>query len=501
VAAVTLPREGAWAGGLTSDGFAVQCRADQACDFTLEVFDDPEYKRVTQGFIATVIAVAALHHYRDTSYVTGLKSGRKFYWRTKHDNGVDAPTYGTESTFTAGSIKTLSNEVSNWKAAVIGCAPWHPLKTNDGAAQYSAVFSRLLNHNLDFAIHNDDIYYSDIQSNFPAVPTAYAAGEFFNPPAHVDATADKYRTNFINTYSGLNNLGYLASTGGGSRTYAQGNTMAEFKVGVPSYYMWGDHGRAFNDCSGRAIAVGDEATRWVTGRDTGQELYMSLNKALVEQDTPWTPYVSDHHYYYVDVPPCRVIVKDTTTDGDYRFNADSPSKSKLGAAQKAWLKATVDSNTQKYLVVISGNMLDGNHGWDQDTANWYGWKGYTYERDEIFDYIRSNGNPYRTIFVMGDTHGGGVFVDTGKNKNSAPIYCVLSGNVGWNPGLHGQINGLQQGATGRGLEYKCVVGEGAFACLIESKRGGLQVSLDCLHAATSSNGGEVPGIKWSKLFK
>lgn len=502
--AVALPREGARSGGVTTDGFAVCCRADQDCTFTVKVYTDKARVNEASGYSSTSASVTSATHWFGTVYVTGLQEGRRYWWAVNFDNAVDAATVGTEATFTAGSVKTLSSSVRAWKAAVLGCFPWHPMKADPGAEMYMRAHDVLLSKDLDFCIHQDDVYYPDIQGDFPTVPTAYAAGEFFDPATHADASIAKFRTNFISTYSALDNPGaLLASAGnGGFRTSTLRNTMAEFKCQVPHIYMWGDHDRAFDDCTDRANAIGDELQRWNDGRDSGHEMFMALNKAYVDQENAWTAYSSEHHWFYVDVPPVRFIVMDTVTDGDDKLTADSTSKSKLGASQKADIKNWIEFNTQKYLVVLSGNMIDGNHGWNGTTSNWYDWTGYTYERDEILDHIREKGNASRTVIICGDTHEGGVYADTGLNGIADPIWCVLSGSVGWNPSLHLQINGFKGGATGRGCVNKQVFGQGSWAACVESRKGQMVVTLECLdHDADPGGGGMAKGIHFRKVFK
>ena len=508
-----LPREGCWVGGLTDTGFSVQCRGAAADTYTLEVSQDSNFGR-SDGTVSSM----TLHtdqHFRSTVYVTDLTPGVKYYWRVKlvEVGGAAAVVTGTSETWTAGSLRT-HKDGKRWKCAVLGCQEWDSFRANIRAQAVSDAYGVLLAQDYDFHIHTGDIFYSDTFSQIPAAGIVdYAVANFYAPSAtvHADAVAlgkAGYRTNFINTYTAVNTGGDYSVLTSRSKDYI--NTLAEFKCRVPGYNMPDDHDRAFNDCSDRANAVGDEATRWDLGRDVVHECFMNLNKNIIDSDTDssgaartFTPYTSEDMYYVIDIAPARFIVLDTRSYRDANADADATTKSMLGAEQKSWLKARILDNPEKFLFIITGSMLDGYHGFNDSLTDT--WVNFSYERDEILDYIWANGRAKRTVFISGDTHNHGIYKYKGQNDNADPIYEMLSGNAGWTTTHHDWINGLKAGDSGNGAIRELTVVNGLGCAQIEHIGADrIRLALYITHPGFVVDGsrqtGQRKGIVWQKII-
>lgn len=506
--APVVAREGCWVGGLTKTGFAVQCRNDsassQAATLTVKVYKDSGRVHEVAGYTSSSEVLASARHYRGTVYVTGLSSNEKYYWSVNMVE-VASPndvTTGTEKTFSAGTLTTLPDVTQNWKIGYFGCTPHSALFFDDGAERAAALWNKALQEDFLFHFHDGDIYYPDIGITTVGY-TDYAEGHFFNPTTDAAATSGAYRTNFINTYSGLTYNG-ANITNSMFRGHSIANASAKFKAAVPCYPMWDDHDRVVNDASDRANATGDLLTRWNTGRDTAHELYMRLNKTIIDADTDsagvsrnFTPYSSEDAYFIVDLEPVRFIVLDCRTYRTLLTATDSASKTMLGTEQKAWLKARIDDNPYKFTVILNGIMFDGEHGWEKTKFD--GWLSYSYERDEILNYIWDNGDATNTVFLVGDTHEQGVFRFSGDNDQREPIYEILCGNSGWNGSFHGFVSGLKTGATGNG---------GVMEAMFSGVMGYISVQhinntlkIDLVNAKTAMSGGEREGVLWSKVYK
>ena len=74
---------------------------------------------------------------------------------------------------------------------------------------------------------------------------------------------------------------------------------------------------------------------------------------------------------------------------------DEPGKTLLGSAQKKWLLDGLQASVAPFKFVISSVPFNG--GWSDD------WSAYSYERDEILDFIRHAGIR-GVILLVGDYH-------------------------------------------------------------------------------------------------
>jgi phosphodiesterase/alkaline phosphatase D-like protein len=310
---------------------------------------------------------------------------------------------------------------------------------------------------LDQFIMIGDVYYSDINTNNATAD--YTQGAWRNPANDAAATLAAFRTNCISTFSEFQNRKYT-------------NWSATFRNNTPGAFMLDDHDRGWNDMDGVATWNASQITRAANAREAADELFMDLNAPYITAEgRPWVHGSTAETYFVIDVHPVRIIVMDCRSFRDLRTTPDTASKSMLGPTQKAWVKARILDNPSPYLVLANPIQFDGYHGWNESTND--GWSAYSYERDEILDYIRVHGNPQKTVVVSGDTHAGSVEV---YRDTAGDIWEFLSGDF-WPDSYHGYINGWSLGADGRGgTLIKMRVNEPNF-CLIEVSPESMVVSL------------------------
>lgn len=518
--APVFQREGARAGGLTATGFSVVCRTDSnGADIDVKVYTDPNRQNEDSGYSTTAGTLGAGNNYQDTVHVTGLTADTKYWWELVATDGGAGSTTGTEATFSAGKLRTHATKDRTWKCQSRACFPFNGMQQFNSACQ-EIVTDRTyrMARKPDFCFQIGDIYYGDQIGQTTTFDTTLlnpAVFDVITPADHAGAVAngeDGYRTTFMNTYSLLSyapTAGYKAEFS--NRTQAYPNVIAEMAL-IPTYYMWDDHDRAFDNCEDRANAAGDEATRWDLGRDVGHESFMTLQEKIIEADTDstgstraWVPKTNEDSYYVFDAPPCRFIVLDTRSFRNNNGINETSSKTMLGTEQFAWFKDRIDDNTQKYVCIISGVMLDGNHGWDN--ALFDVWRGFQYARMELLDYIWDNGDPQRTFFITGDTHESCVAKYRGPNLDKTPIYEFMAGNAGWSSDVPGYINGWREdngltGSTGLGgwggeLQH---MGLGNFNMVeVEAQSTKLVVTLHSTYAHSDSD--SKVGPLYSRIYK
>lgn len=167
---------------------------------------------------------------------------------------------------------------------------------------------------------------------------------------------------------------------------------------VPTLYMYDDHDYGPNNSDAtspsRAAAL-----------------------AFYRQRVPHPPLVNngaaDPLYYSFEVGRVVFIMTDLRSMASATSATDDASKSKMGAAQKAWFKAILadPANAGKFFVWFSVTPWVPN-----STVGADHWGGYTTERREIADHIKANCLG-RICILSGDTHAIGM--DNGTNGDFA----------------------------------------------------------------------------------
>lgn len=214
---------------------------------------------------------------------------------------------------------------------------------------------------------------------------------------------------------------------GAYETVLDSPTQSALYRDVPIAYVWDDHDYGPNNADATA-----------PGRTSARLTY--------QQYVPHYPLIAG----IGDVPisqafsigRVRFIVTDSRSERSPFIDPDTPAKTMLGAAQKAWFKQELLDASGVYPVIVWVNTLP----WIGSTGD-DGWYAYTYERREIADFIKDNGVS-GLFMISGDAHM--LAIDDGTNSDYA-----TGGGAGF-PVMHAAA--LDQGGSVKGGPYS----EGAF---------------------------------------
>jgi hypothetical protein len=116
--------------------------------------------------------------------------------------------------------------------------------------------------------------------------------------------------------------------------------------------------------------------------------------------TPWESLVEGRHHYRFAAGVAEYWVLDQRRFKSDPAGDDTPGKSLLGLAQRAWLMSTLAASRAPFKVICSPCTLAPLRANARD-GSWA--TGYTAERDLLLDHIARNVSG-RTLFVTGDTH-------------------------------------------------------------------------------------------------
>lgn len=167
---------------------------------------------------------------------------------------------------------------------------------------------------------------------------------------------------------------------------------------LPTIYMYDDHDYGPNNSDA-----------------TSPSRQASL--AFYRERVPHPPLVnngaSDPLYYSFEVGRVVFIMTDLRSMASPNSATDNASKTKMGAAQKAWFKSITSSpdNAGKFFVWFSVTPWVPNVAAGADH-----WGGYSTERRELADHIKANCLG-RICILSGDTHAIGM--DNGTNGDFA----------------------------------------------------------------------------------
>lgn len=197
--------------------------------------------------------------------------------------------------------------------------------------------------------------------------------------------------------------------------YLHGRTrpaFAELARRVPCYAMWDDHDYGPNNAD----------RRWeqkAAVREIFKEFWPNPSFGDGESGV-WTRF---------RLGPVEVFLLDSRSFRDPDRAPDKPSKTMLGAAQKAWLLAALESSEATFkLVGIGGQVLADYHRFDS-------YSKYHYERDELIKGIMTRG-VQGVVFLTGDRHLSEI-LRTRRRKDRYPLYditCSPLANIAWERG-------------------------------------------------------------------
>jgi alkaline phosphatase D len=381
---------GVAAGDATDTAFIAWTQVDLAATppFTLEVATNPAFAPVLQSLSGLVPNPA-----RDNTIkveVTGLTASTQYYYRFTGAGGSSR----------TGRIMTAPVASST--------APFTFAFTGDSNAFFKpyAVLEGITRDDPDLFLYVGDTIYSD--------DTRSGTGEAM-------VLADyyvKYREN------------------------RDDRALRDLMANVGTASIWDDH-EVTNDfygspfgAFGPQIIAGNQAFRdWMPMREnTGDPmvLYRSFKWGDVAEF-----FLTDNRQYrsaqaYITEPACLDGGDPATLPpaGPCQNEINNPSRTYLGAAQKAWLKAGLAASTAKWKFVMNGPLITGLLFLPYDR-----WEGYGAERTEMLEFFRNpDGN------VMTDDHLTNVIF------LSTDIHAAIYNPVVANPGPSG--GGIQEIVTG-----------------------------------------------------
>ncbi len=262
--------------------------------------------------------------------------------------------YGIE---VAGSLRPEAISRGRFRTFPLGRASFRIAFSSCGdfRARDQSVFPAIMEERPLLFIHMGDLHYSDTNS----------------------VVADDYRANYDNL------LGH----------FAQG----PFFRSMPVAYMWDDHDYSGNDSDGTA-----------TGRDAARLVY--------RERVPHYPLgaVGGTIGQAFTIGRVRFIMTDLRSGSGRASAAESATKTKLSAGQKAWFKQELISardNGFPLVVWVCTNPWIAPARVGDDS-----WGGYATERTEIANFVRDNQIP-NLVLISGDMHG--LAFDDGKNSDYA----------------------------------------------------------------------------------
>jgi hypothetical protein len=191
------------------------------------------------------------------------------------------------------------------------------------------------------------------------------------------------------------------------RRAAYDNWLSQTNIGTfmrtkPMPYIYDDH-----DSTGNNSWSGD--TGWT-----------STTSVYRERVPHYTLPASDAAYFTFTAGRARFIVLDNRAHADAPAATDGPSKTRLGATQKAWLLDLLDTATEPLIFLVSSAPWIGTVAESGEDH----WGMYPNERTDIANAIAANG---RVVILSGDQHA--LAYDDGTNSpggcpvwHAAPLY-------------------------------------------------------------------------------
>jgi len=163
---------------------------------------------------------------------------------------------------------------------------------------------------------------------------------------------------------------------------AQDANMQAFGKLYPFFGTWDDHDYGLND-------AGDTYPFKIPSRAAFGKYWP--NPDYVETDAAV--------YYKFTAAHCEFFMLDC------RWKHGTLGTTMVGAAQLAWLKASLLASTATFKFILSSVMVNDFATTPVADA----WRGFVTERTDLFDYIKNN-NIRNVIFLSGDQHWTGVFL-------------------------------------------------------------------------------------------
>ena len=191
---------------------------------------------------------------------------------------------------------------------------------------------------------------------------------------------------------------------------------------VPTFWMVDDHDYRIDDC--------DNSGDYLPSAKTAQ-------KILLEQ-LPFADTLADDVKTYRTYRVNKDLQVWFTENRFFRSPnkmADGPDKTIWGSPQKQWLKKTLAESDAAFKVLITPTPMVGPDDL-RKSDNHCNIGGFRHERDEFFDFVKSNGLDQQNFFlVCGDRHWQYHAVDpSGIEEFSCGALVDANSRLGKNPG-------------------------------------------------------------------
>lgn len=175
---------------------------------------------------------------------------------------------------------------------------------------------------------------------------------------------------------------------------------------VPQLAVWDDHDFGYNDSDGK------NPVKPMTRRLFDQ---WWANPASGLPDTPGI-------FFKHSFGPIDIFMLDGRYHRDPPAAPDSPSKTMLGAGQKAWLKRELAASKATFKILACGV------GWSSAERGGDSWAMYLDERNEILDFIRDN-KVTGCVGISGDVHMGEANCVPWSEKGGYDFYDLVSSGL------------------------------------------------------------------------
>lgn len=294
----------------------------------------------------------------------GLTPGTGYHYALHVDGQLDTSITGRFATpAPEGSPTTIRLGAAACSGSA-GCNYPYPDQATSTKVSNSPVFDTLAGAGLDFFIHMGDLHYQNLTANDPAL----------------------YRQAYADVLAAPRQAGLYRS--------------------LPVAYVYDDHDFAGND---------SDST--YPGRETVGQVYR-------ERVPSYSLAGSGGVYHSFVRGRVLFVVLDCRYFRDPNDTEQTPNKTMLGPAQKAWLRGVLSTSDAKLLVLVSSVEWMGA---SDDT-----WAGFSHERDELVTLFGEYGWLDRMCVLNGNYHG--ICMDSGGNNHAGgfPVYVFasLDSNVG-----------------------------------------------------------------------
>ncbi|MDB4974071.1 MAG: hypothetical protein JWN48_2412 [Myxococcaceae bacterium] len=349
----------------------------------------------------------------DTDYtvqpdITGLEAGTTYYYRF---------SVGKSQSVT-GRTRTLPGTLEHARLAFTSCANWQ----NGYFAAYRALSKR---NDLDVWVHLGDYIYEYKAGEYADMTLAAQRSHL---PANEAVTLADYRTRYAQ--------------------YRSDPDLQELHRQHALIVVWDDHEFANNAYAGGAENHMPELEGdWTTRKRVAQQAFREWLPIRVVAAEPVPKIFRSFAFgdlFDLIMLDTRIYARDKQTGEDQTFGdtgdptkwAD-PTRHIIGPEQEMWLLGQLSASTTRGARWrLIGNQVIFTQGRNPlDTMSPQGiifsdfWDGYQADRNQVIDYILSNGIK-NVVFMTGDIHSSWAF-EISKNPFDPSIYNPAAGLNGF----------------------------------------------------------------------